>query len=153
MATSLTIDSQSLDIAGAWQHNRSIRRLRSTIRSRGESRAIPSMEGRLAKPVVRDEVIVDLELMVFGTNDRLGSAHADEMSGLDENLDYLEGWVHDHIDGTTDTWTAELVTTSGFTYEAQVQILNWQILRDNGPQVVVSYDLRIPAGIWTQTGS
>lgn len=151
MPSSLTVDSQSFDIAGAWHHNRSLRRLRSSIRTRGNNRLIPNVDGQIGYPVRRDESVVDMELMVFGLKDQTGTPHADSMSGLDENLAYLEDWVHDHLDGSTAAWPAVLVTTSGRTFEADVQILNWQVMADNGPQVVIGYDLRIPAGIWTET--
>lgn len=146
----LTIDSQSFDIEGAWKHNRSLRRLRSTVATRGESIAMPYVAGRTAFPTRPDEVVVDMELMVFGIRDSAGSLHTDRLAGLDENLAYLEDFVLDHTDGTTTTWTATLETPSARTWTAEVQILNWQILQENGVQVVIGYDLRIPAGRWTE---
>lgn len=146
----LTIDGQSFDIEGAWKHNRSLRRLRSTIRTRGENRMVPGTAGVIANPVRLDQTIVDLELMVMGQNDGAGTPHVSMLQGLDLNLDYLEDWVRSHADGTTATWAATLVTTGG-TFTSDVQILNWQIAQENAVQVVVGYDLRIPSGTWTQT--
>lgn len=149
--TGLTIDGQSFDIEGAWKHTRSLRRLRSTIRTRGENQPIPGVAGTADYPVLRDEVVVDLELMVFGRNDAAGTPHASVLAGLDENLAYLDDWIADHTDGTASTYAATLETNSGATYTADVQILNWQPAQENVTQVVMSYDLRIPAGIWVPT--
>ena len=150
MAFSLTIAGQSLDIEGAWQHNRSLRRLRDTIVSRGESALIPKVAGRRAYAPIRDEMVVDLELMVFGRNNAAGTPHATVLAGLDANLDTLTDWANARIDGTSATWAATLTTNSGATYTADVQILNWQVAQENVTQVVISYDLRIPSGIWAQ---
>lgn len=147
---SLTIDSQSFDIEGAWKHNRSLRRLRSTIATRGQNRRVPGTAGVYANPVRRDEVIVDLELMVFGRNNAAGTPYANVLAGLDENLLHLEDFVLDHTDGTTAAWPAVLETASGRTFETDVQILNWQIAQENAVQVVITYDLRIPSGRWTE---
>lgn len=151
MAFGLVFDGQAFDIEGAWKHNRSLRRLRSTIRTRGESRIIEGVEGRTPYVVLKDEIVVDLELMVYGVNDGTGTPHSDVLEGLDENLAYLEDFVYDHTDQSAATWTAVLETVSGRTFEAQAQILNWQIAQENVTQVVVGYDLRIPAGVWTET--
>ena len=149
MAVGLTIDGQSLDIEGAWKHNRSLRRLRSTAASRGDNRIIPGTAGRTAYPVLRDEVIVDLELIVSGSNDAAGTPHASLIAGLDENLAFLDDWMRDHMDGSAATYTATLETASGTTYTTPVQILNWQVASEHAVQVVMSYDLRIPSGTWT----
>lgn len=149
MAVGLTIDGQSLDIEGAWKHNRSLRRLRSTASSRGENRIIPGTAGTTAYPVLRDEVVVDLELIVSGSNDRLGAPYASLVAGLDSNLDYLDDWMRAHMDGSAATYTASLETANGTTYTTPVQILNWQVAAEHGTQVVMSYDLRIPSGTWT----
>lgn len=146
----LTIDGQSFDIEGAWKHNRSLRRLRSTIATRGENRRVPGTAGVIANPVRLDQVTVDLELMVMGQNDGTGTPHASMLQGVDENLDYLEDFVRSLADGTTSTYPATLVTTGG-TYTTDVQILNWQIAQENAVQVVVGYDLRVPSGTWTKT--
>lgn len=146
----LTIDSQSFDIPGAWKHNRSLRRLRSTIVTRGDNRKVPGPPGTYANPTRRDEVIVDLELMVFGQRNSLGAPHMNVLAGLDENLLYLEEFVHDHTNGETAAWPAVLETPSGRTFETDVQILNFQIAQENAVQVVVGYDLRIPSGRWTE---
>ena len=151
MALGLTFDSQSLDIDGAWKHNRSLRRLRSTVQTRGESRLIPKVAGRKAYPLLLDEVVVDLELMVFGRNNAAGTPHLDRLAGLDDNLAFLDDFVRDRANGTTATYTAALETASGRTFETEAQILNWQVADENAVQVVMSYDLRIPSGTWTET--
>lgn len=151
MALGLRIDSQSFDIEGAWKHNTSIRRLRSTIATKGENTPKPGEDGATEHPVLKREVVVDMELMVFGRKNNLGVAYIDALSGLDENLAYLEDWVYDHTDGTAVSYLAQLESVSGRTFETNVQILNWQIAQENTVQVVVSYDLRIPSGRWTET--
>ena len=151
MAVGLTINAQLLDIAGAWQHNRSLRRLRSTIRTRGETRLIPNVVGRRSYPVMLDEVIVDLELMVFGRNNAAGTPYLDHLEGLDDNLATLETFVRGLADGATADYPATLETASGRTFTTDVQILNWQIAQENAVQVVIGYDLRIPSGVWTET--
>lgn len=152
MALGLTIDSQSLDIEGAWKHNRSLRRLRSTIRTRGESRLVPNVAGRSAYTVLADEVIVDLELMVYGTNNAAGTPYADPVEGLTDNLITLEDFVLARVDaGSAATLPATLELPGARTFTANVQILNWGIAQENGANVVIGYDLRIPAGVWTET--
>jgi hypothetical protein len=151
MALGLTIAGQSLDIAGAWNHNRSLRRLRDTVVTRGENRLIPKVAGRRAYAQMLDEMVVDLELQVYGTNNAAGTPYGDKLVGLDENLDYLSDWVRSLIDGTTATRAATLETKSGATYTADVQILNWTVAVENVTQVVIGYDLRIPSGVWTET--
>jgi hypothetical protein len=151
VALGLIVDSQSFDIEGAWKHNRSLRRLRSTIRTRGDNAVIAERPGRKAFAPIRDEVVVDMELMVFGRVDGTGTPHADVEEGLDENLAYLEDWVLDRTDGSVVTCLAQLETRSGRTFEADVQLLNWQILQENVTQVVIGYDIRIPLGMWTET--
>lgn len=145
---SLTIAGQSLDIPGAWQHNRSLRRLRSTVRSRGDNRVVPSAAGTTAYAVRRTEVVVGLELMVFGGNDAAGTPHADLVAGLDANLAFLDDWAADRMDGTTATWAGSYLAPNGTTYTADVQLLNWEIAQENVTQVLIAYDLRIPSGIW-----
>ena len=145
----LTIDSQSFDIAGAWKHNRSLRRLRSTIATKGENGPKPGQAGRTPYGVLPDEVIVDLELIVFGANNAAGTPHADIVTGLDTNMAFLDDWVRDHADGTTATWTASYLAPNGTTYTTGVQVLNWRIMQDNAISVVIGYDLRIPSGTWT----
>ena len=149
MALGLIVDGQSLDIAGAWQHNRSLRRLRNTVATRGDNQPVPGAAGTNAYPVVRHEIVVDLELMVFGINDGSGAPHSGLLAGLDENLETLADWAATHADGSTATWAATLETNSGTVYEAEVQLLNWQIAAEEVTKVVIGYDLRIPAGIWT----
>ncbi len=148
MAVGLTIAAQALDIDGAWKHNRSLRRLRSSVRSRGDNRLIPNLAGRRAYPVQRDEVVVDLELIVFGRNNSAGTPYANTLAGLDTNLAYLDDWVAGLMDGTTSTYAASLETPDGTTYTADVQVLNWNIAQEHGTVAVVGYDLRVPAGIW-----
>ena len=148
MSYTLTIDGQSLDIDGAWGHNRSLRRLRSTIATRGDNQAVEGVPGTTAYGVIRHETVVDLELKVYGINDRLGAAHPDLLTGVDENLAYLDDWVADHTTGSPATYAASLLTSGGTTYTANVQILNWQVAQENAVQVVMSYDLRVPSGIW-----
>ena len=148
MAVGLTIDGQSLDIEGAWKHNRSLRRLRSTITTRGENQAVEGVPGTSDYPVIRHETVVDLELMVFGRNNAAGTPHASLLAGLDTNLAFLDDWVADHTDGSTSTYAATLETASGASFTADVQIINWQIAQENAVQVVMSYDLRVPSGIW-----
>ena len=149
MAVGLTIDSQLLDIEGAWKHNRSLRRLRSTIATKGENGPKPGQHGTTAYGVLLDEVVIDLELIVFGANNAAGTPHADVITGLDTNLAYLDDWVRDHANGTTSTWTASYEAPNGTTYTTGVQVINWQIAQENATQVVIGYDLRIPSGTWT----
>lgn len=151
MALGLIVDGQSLDIPGAWKHNRSLRRLRDTIASRGENRVISKVPGRRAYAPILDQTIVDLELDVFGRKDSAGIDHADTLDGLDENMDYLSDWVRAHIDGATATWPATLETKSGRTYSGNVQLRNWQVAQEEVTKVVIGYDVIIPAGTWTET--
>ena len=149
MTFGLAVESQSLDIAGAWQHNRSIRRLMSNVKVRGENRIKPGVGGRTARTLMRDETITDLELMVFGINDSTGSAHSDVIAGLHENLWYLNDWALDTIASTT--LTTVLTLTDSRTFETEAQILNWQVAKDDGTVATISYDLRIPSGWWWET--
>ena len=151
MALGLVVAGQSLDIEGAWKHNRSLRRLRDTIVTRGESALIPKVPGRRGYAPMRDEMVVDLELMVMGTNNAAGTPYVDRLDGLDTNLDTLTDWVNGLTDGSTATWPATLTTKNDSTYTADVQVLNWMVAEENVTQVVISYDLRIPSGVWTQT--
>jgi hypothetical protein len=147
MAVGLTIDGQSFDIEGAWKHNRSLRRLRSTIQKRGENQVVMDVAGRSSYDVVPDEVVVDLELTVSGSNSHLGVPFVDQVVGLDTNLAYLDDWVADH----NSTYAAALETPSGATYTADVQIINWQVAQEHAVQVVMSYDLRVTSALWVPT--
>lgn len=151
MAFGLTIESQSLDIDGAWRHNRSLRRVLSTIETRGDSRIVPTVDGRTPYLLRRDEAVIDLELMVFGLNDQASTPYADVIEGLHANLAYLTDFV---VTGLANvTLGAVLELTDGTTYESEVQILNWHIMKDDGTKAVVSYDLRVPSGVWTESAS
>ena len=147
MAVGLTIAGQSLDIDGAWKHNRSLRRLITTFEAKGDNGPKPGQAGATAFPILPGEMIVDLELMVYGRNDGTGTPHASMLAGLDENLAYLCAWARGLADGTTDTYAASLEVNGGQTFTADVQVLNWRIAAENVTQVVISYDLRIPSGI------
>lgn len=146
----LTIDSQSFDIPGAWEHDLSIGRLLASSRSRGDSIAMPYVQGTTAFPLRRDEVIVDLTLQVFGDVDSTGTPHADEYIGLADNLLFLQDFVADRMDGATATYPATLDVHGARTFTADVQILNFQLVRHALTVAYVSYDLRIPAGRWTE---
>ncbi len=144
----LTIDSQSFDVPGAWEHNTSIARLLVNARGRGESITMPYVPGRVAYPVRRDEIIVDLELEVYGDVDHAGAPHADEYVGLADNLLFLQDFANDRMEGTA-TYPAVL-TVGTRTFEADVQILNMLLMQHRITAAYVSYDLRIPAGRWTE---
>lgn len=151
MAVGLTIDSQSLDIPGAWEHDLSLGRLRSVIKSRGSSRLLPNLPGRRPYPILPDEVVVDLVLEVYGDKDSTGASHVSIYAGLEDNLTYLTDFVLDGWDGATTTRPAVLEMPGGRTFSADVQILNWQVLRHEPTIAYVSYDLHVPAGVWTET--
>lgn len=145
----LTIDSQSLDVPGAWEHDTSIGRLLATAKSRGESIPMPYAQGRTAFPLRRDEIIVDLTMQVYGDKNNAGVAHANEYIGLADNLLFLTDFVNDRMNGTTATYPATLSVHGVRTYTASVQIINFQIVRHALTVAYVSYDLRIPSGLWT----
>jgi len=152
MAVGLTIASQSLDITGAWEHNMSLTRLIGTAQSRGSNRLIPNNAGRTAYAILRDEVIVDLELEIYGVKNSAGAAHANEFDGLTANMAYLYDFVLDGMaSGAAATRAATLELPNSRTFTADVQILNWRVVRQDVLVAYVSYDLRIPGGIWTDT--
>ena len=146
----LTIDGQSFDLPGAWEHDLSLGRLLATARSRGETSTMPYVQGTTPFPLRRDEVIVDLTMQVFGDKDSTGTPHANEYLGLADNLLFLTDFVADRMDGTTDTYTATLDVHGARTFTAEVQILNFQLVRHALTVAYVAYDLRIPAGRWTE---
>lgn len=147
----LTIDSQSFDVPGAWEHTTSIARLIATARGRGDNQPMPYLTGRPAHRLWLDEIVVDLELEVFGDVDSTGTPHADEYIGLEDNLLFLMDFVADRMSSTDATVPATLETHGGRMFTADVQILNLQLVRHAITVAYVSYDLRIPAGRWTET--
>lgn len=151
MAVGLTIDGQSFDIDGAWEHDKSIGRLLGALRSRGHSRLVPGSAGVLANPIRPTEVIVDLVLEVYGEKNNLGAAHADVFAGVTDNLIFLRDFVKARMDGTTKTVPAVFEAPGGRRFTTGVQILNWDIARHESTVAFVTYDLRIPSGVWTET--
>lgn len=146
----LIIDAQPFDLEGFCEHNASIGRLLVTASSRGGNRRLPNLAGRRPYPIQVDEVVVDLELEVFGDVDHAGVAYADPFVGLSDNLLFLQDFVLDRM-GAAATVPAVLNVDGGRTFEADVQILNLQLARHAITMAYVSYDLRIPAGRWTET--
>lgn len=150
MAVGLTVDGQSLDIDGAWEHDLSLGRLLGSVRTRGSNRRVPGAQGVIARPLRKDEVVVDLQLEVYGSKDETGAAHADYFAGLSDNLIYLREWVEGLADGSTETYTALLEVPGGRQFTTDAQIINWQVARHDVTIAYVSYDLRIPSGTWTE---
>lgn len=147
----LTIDAQSFDVPGAFEHTTSIARLLTTVRSRGDNQPMPYLTGRPAQRLWMDEVVVSLDLEVFGDVDNAGTPHADEYIGLEDNLLFLLDFVADRASDVDATVPATLETHGGRTFTADVQILNLQLVRHAITVAYVSYDLRIPAGRWAET--
>ena len=151
MAVGLTIDSQSFDIPGFAEHDDSLGRLWGAVNARGGNRLVPQVAGRRAYPMLPDEVTVDMQLEVYGVKDNAGVAHADEFVGLSDNLLWLRDFVTSRLDGTTAAVPASLEVVGGRVFEADVQIINWQVVRYAPTVAYVSYDLRVPGGVWTET--
>ena len=150
MAVSLTIDSQDLDIAGAWHHyDGSLLRLLSTVASRGDNRLIPNVEGRVAYASLVDEHTVDLEMVVYGAKNGSGTPHANTVDGLAANLATLRTFVLAGLTSDPDATRPATLTVGASTWTADVQILNWQLARWTGHHAFISYDLRVPSGVWT----
>lgn len=149
MAVGLTLGGQSFDLAGFAEHDDSLGRLWGAATARGSTRLIPHVDGRRAYPMRPDEVTVDLQLEVYGEKDNTGAAHVDEFTGLSANLLWLRDFVVATWDGTNATVAASLETVGGSAYTADVQILNWQVVRYAPTVAYVAYDLRIPGGVWT----
>lgn len=150
MAVGLTIDGQSFDIDGAWEHDKSLGRLLGSLRSRGSSRLVPGSAGTLPNPIRPTEVIVDMALQVLGTKNAVGTPYADEFAGVTDNLIFLRDFVADRMDGTIKTVPAVFEAPGGRQFTTGVQILNWDIARHEGLIAFVTYDLRIPSGVWTE---
>lgn len=148
MAVGLTIDSQSLDIVGAWEHDLSLGRLLGAVQTRGENRLIPNLVGRRAYLMRPDEVVVDMQLEVYGDKDSAGAAHANVYAGLSANLVYLREFVLGTYAAATQT--AVLEVPGGDQFTTEVQILNWQIANHGVTVARIIYDLRIPSGTWTE---
>lgn len=150
MAIGLTIDGQSFDIEGAWEHDTSLGLLLGAVQSRGSNRLVPGSAGVIANPIRPTEVVVDMRLQVYGDRDETGAAHADEYAGLTDNLVYLRDFVTARMDGVDTTQTAVFEAPGGRQFTTGVQILNWQVVRHAITVAYVSYDLRIPSGVWTE---
>ena len=149
MAVGLTIDGQSFDVPGAWEHDLSLARLVVDVATRGANRLVPGTAGVIPRPIRTTELLVDLQLEVFGDKNQAGVAHANEFDGLMDNLIFLRGFVTARADGV-ETTQAAVLDTGSRSFTTDVQIINWRLARHALTVAFISYDLRIPSGVWTE---
>jgi hypothetical protein len=143
--SAVTLKSIQMIKDGAWRLSMgSVSRLFSAT-YRGENRTLPGVAGRVVRPIVLDQLIVDMELHVLGMKDNTGAAHTNVTVGKVENLAYL--WTQLGLESAPVTLA---VDTGVSQYTAQVQVTNWMVLREGNTNATVTFDLVIPAGKLTK---
>lgn len=138
----LTVNGVSLLQPGFCRINRSLIGLLGGPSRRNDNLVLPYVEGRPAYKHWPDETVYDLELLVEGINDSAGDPHTDPVAGKIANLIYLRQNVA--LDSAI-TVEATLATPTG-DLDADVQILNWMVARDEGTSALVTFDLLVPSG-------
>jgi hypothetical protein len=118
--------------------------------TRGESTLIPHLDGRDPNPLRIDEAVFGMEFLIYPWRDHDGAPFDDPLEGALTNLDFYR----DLFAPTTTTKAAvihrvgELPDLSG-----EVQVLDFEPQREDGQTLITAFDLRLPAGEWTPTGS
>lgn len=113
---------------------------------RGNNVVIPGAVGTRAYPRRFDQSVWSLHMIISGFVDDMGVEYADEEVGLETNLAYLQTNVIDPPTPPTATRSASLLTPSGNTLTADVQVTGFDRGAKNLGLMRAVLELTIPGG-------
>ena len=146
----LTIGSVIIGTRASWCGNLQV--LRNSER-RGENRTIPGVDGRNQYRRLRDEVPVQLELVIAHDYDSDGAALSDLAAGQQDNIAELETIAADDPATTTGAQTVVWHRKDGTEWSADCQIGPLRLGEEWDDTTRATLNVIVPGEGWTETGS
>lgn len=151
LARTFQISGVHLRIVGAWIVT-DYTPLLAEANQRGNNRLIPHVDGLVAYRKRRDETRIVVPIEVFGVCDVDGLPYADPVSGLEQNILYLNEMVVAPT-GTGDGTRVAVLTLPDVTLTADVQVVDMSLGYVSPSWRKGSLEMIVPAGKFDVDGS
>lgn len=151
LTRTFTISGVHLRIHGAWIVT-DYTPLLAEAAQRGQNRLISHVDGRRAYRKRRDETRVVVPIEVFGLNDVDGVPYADQVSGFEQNVVYLNENVVAPT-GVGDGTRPAVLTLPDVTFTADVQVVEMSLRRMSPSWAKGSLEMVVPDGRFEPDGS